>query len=83
VGLGKPAVALLSGGPGSAMAAASARSEGFDLFALSIEYGQRHLVVKVDRRSEKRVEGRAGKNMEGENMGGKKRAFPSSFPRIL
>jgi 7-cyano-7-deazaguanine synthase len=38
------AVVLLSGGLDSATAAAIARSEGFDLYALTIEYGQRHLV---------------------------------------
>ncbi|MBI2825534.1 MAG: 7-cyano-7-deazaguanine synthase QueC [Planctomycetia bacterium] len=38
----RPAVVLLSGGLDSATAAAIAGSEGFDLFALSIDYGQRH-----------------------------------------
>jgi 7-cyano-7-deazaguanine synthase len=38
----KPAVVLLSGGLDSATTAAIARSEGFDLFAISIDYGQRH-----------------------------------------
>ena len=33
---------LLSGGLDSATAAAIARSEGFDLYALSVNYGQRH-----------------------------------------
>ncbi len=42
VGPGGPAVVLLSGGLDSATAAAIARSEGFDLFALSLDYGQRH-----------------------------------------
>ena len=36
------AVCLLSGGLDSCVAAAVARSHGFDLFALSIDYGQRH-----------------------------------------
>jgi 7-cyano-7-deazaguanine synthase len=36
------AVVLLSGGLDSYTAAAIARSEGFDLFALTIAYGQRH-----------------------------------------
>jgi 7-cyano-7-deazaguanine synthase len=36
------AVVLLSGGLDSATTAAIARSEGFDLCALSIDYGQRH-----------------------------------------
>ncbi len=36
------AVVLLSGGLDSATAAAIAKVEGFDLFALSIDYGQRH-----------------------------------------
>ena len=36
------AVVLLSGGLDSATTAAIAREEGFALFALSIDYGQRH-----------------------------------------
>jgi 7-cyano-7-deazaguanine synthase len=38
----RPAVVLLSGGLDSATTAAIARAQGFDLFALSIDYGQRH-----------------------------------------
>jgi 7-cyano-7-deazaguanine synthase len=38
----RPAVVLLSGGLDSATTAAIARAEGFKLFALSIDYGQRH-----------------------------------------
>jgi 7-cyano-7-deazaguanine synthase len=38
------AIVLLSGGLDSATAAAVARSDGFDLFALTIAYGQRHHV---------------------------------------
>jgi 7-cyano-7-deazaguanine synthase len=38
----KPAVILLSGGLDSATAAAIARHEGFALYALSVDYGQRH-----------------------------------------
>jgi 7-cyano-7-deazaguanine synthase len=37
-----PAIILLSGGLDSATTAAIARQEGFDLFALSVDYGQRH-----------------------------------------
>jgi 7-cyano-7-deazaguanine synthase len=40
--MSKPAVILLSGGLDSATAAAIARKEGFELFALSVDYGQRH-----------------------------------------
>src|SRR5688500_6732311 len=36
------AVLLLSGGLGSATSAAIARHEGFALYALSVDYGQRH-----------------------------------------
>jgi 7-cyano-7-deazaguanine synthase len=36
------AVVLLSGGLDSATTAAIARQEGFELFALSVDYGQRH-----------------------------------------
>lgn len=38
----KAAVVLLSGGLDSATTAAIARAEGFRLFALSVDYGQRH-----------------------------------------
>ena len=38
----KPAVVLLSGGLDSATTAAIARGEGFELCALSFDYGQRH-----------------------------------------
>jgi len=37
-----PAIVLLSGGLDSATTAAIARAEGFELFALTIDYGQRH-----------------------------------------
>jgi 7-cyano-7-deazaguanine synthase len=42
VSTGKKAVILLSGGLDSATAAAIARAEGFELYALSVNYGQRH-----------------------------------------
>ncbi len=38
----RPAVVLLSGGLDSATTAAIARAEGFQIFALSVDYGQRH-----------------------------------------
>jgi 7-cyano-7-deazaguanine synthase len=40
----KKAVVLLSGGLDSCTAAAIARAEGFELYALTIAYGQRHAV---------------------------------------
>lgn len=40
--MAKPAVVLLSGGLDSATTAAIARAEGFRIFALSVDYGQRH-----------------------------------------
>ena len=36
------AVVLLSGGLDSATVAAIARAQGFDLYAISFDYGQRH-----------------------------------------
>ena len=38
----KPAVILLSGGLDSTTTAAVAKPEGFELYALSVDYGQRH-----------------------------------------
>jgi 7-cyano-7-deazaguanine synthase len=42
--MGSSAVVLLSGGLDSATTAAVARSQGFDLHALSFAYGQRHAI---------------------------------------
>jgi len=39
----RKAVALLSGGLDSAVAAAIAASEGYQIYALTVDYGQRHL----------------------------------------
>lgn len=41
-GLNKRAVVLLSGGLDSATVLAMARAEGYDCYALSLDYGQRH-----------------------------------------
>jgi len=38
----KKAVCLLSGGPDSAVTTAIAKSEGYEIYALSFDYGQRH-----------------------------------------
>jgi len=41
---GRPAVVLLSGGMDSALTAALAKTDGFDVYALTFDYGQRHAV---------------------------------------
>jgi len=48
---GRPAVVLLSGGMDSALTAALARSEGFGVHALTLDYGQRH-AIEVRRAAE-------------------------------
>jgi 7-cyano-7-deazaguanine synthase len=53
----KPAVVLLSGGLDSTTTLAIAKSEGFEVFALSFRYGQRH---SVELESARRVAGRQG-----------------------
>ena len=49
---GKKAVVLLSGGLDSATAAAAAREAGFELHALTVDYGQRH---RIETQSAQRV----------------------------
>ena len=49
--LNRPAVLLLSGGLDSATVLAIARSQGFDIHAISFRYGQRH-TVELDRAAE-------------------------------
>jgi len=46
-GKGRMAIVLLSGGLDSTTALAIARSEGFDIYAMTFRYGQRHL-AEVD-----------------------------------
>lgn len=41
---GRPAVVLLSGGMDSALTAALAKTDGFDVYALTFDYGQRHVI---------------------------------------
>ncbi len=47
----RPAVVLLSGGMDSALTAVLAQSEGFDVYALTFDYGQRH-AIEVARAAE-------------------------------
>jgi 7-cyano-7-deazaguanine synthase len=55
--MGQKAVVLLSGGLDSYTAAAIARSEGFDICALTIDYGQRHAAeIQAARRVAKALE---------------------------
>ncbi|MGD0382582.1 MAG: 7-cyano-7-deazaguanine synthase QueC [Thermoguttaceae bacterium] len=44
----RSAIILLSGGLDSATAAAIARRQGFDLYALSVDYGQRHRFFELE-----------------------------------
>ncbi|RJQ27555.1 7-cyano-7-deazaguanine synthase QueC [Candidatus Parcubacteria bacterium] len=44
MGMSKPAVILLSGGLDSTTTLAIAKNEGFDVYAMSVRYGQRHSV---------------------------------------
>jgi 7-cyano-7-deazaguanine synthase len=53
----KPAVVLLSGGLDSATTSAIARQEGFELYALSVDYGQRH---RFELEAARRVAGSLG-----------------------
>src|SRR4051812_49368225 len=54
---GTPAVVLLSGGLDSATTAVIARSEGYRLYALSVDYGQRH---RFELEAARRVAARLG-----------------------
>jgi len=53
----RKAVLLLSGGLDSCTAGAMARAEGFDLYALTVAYGQRHAVETAAARSVARALG--------------------------
>ena len=55
--MSKPAVVLLSGGLDSATTAAIALRDGFELYALSLDYGQRH---RFELESSRRVAERLG-----------------------
>ena len=55
------AVVLLSGGLDSATALAMAKDEGYECYALAVEYGQRH---NSELEAARRVAGRAGANLK-------------------
>jgi 7-cyano-7-deazaguanine synthase len=64
----KSAIVLLSGGIDSTTTLAIARAEGFDVYALSFDYGQRHLIELESARANSRKYGAKEFNIISFNM---------------
>lgn len=68
--MSRPAVVLLSGGLDSATALAIARERGFDCYALSVDYGQRHVAeLEAARRVARMLAAREHRIMQVELAG--------------
>ncbi len=74
------AVCLLSGGLDSAVAAAMARDEGYEIFPLTVKYGQRHDKETVCARDIAMLWGVQWKVLQIEHPGGSALTFDTEVP---